>query len=471
MKRTGPDRLVVGLEGPAIGPAEAGWLAAHRPAGVILFSRNIIDFNQLRELCDELHARVPGLEIMVDHEGGAVSQAAAAVGRPPAAWGLGVLDDPGLTARVHEETGRRLAAAGIDRVLAPVADVLTEPRNPVIGARAFGAEAGAVGRQVVAAVTGLLRGGVGVCVKHWPGHGGTDRDTHRDSAAGDGSRGGAPFRAALEAGADAVMAGHLHVGARTDSGVPLPATLDAAVLGRAKRSWGRGRAVRLIADDVTMGGLAEAMRSLGVPVPARDSGGMLPAADLPGAWLDRLVGAGCDLLLIRGIPYGAFPAPAGAGTGAWSATCSGEGTGFLESPYAEARDRLGRPATRGFDAKDEDLTWLDLSSEDRWQAAAGAAGDPADLESTFAARFRSVRRVRTAAGIAPDCRRLVVSSHRPLGADALAGLKAAEAGIGLALGHPSLAGDLVGFLGPKWRVGALFDVFAGDLPDPAGLQQ
>lgn len=468
MKRAGPGHLIVGLEGPVLARTEAAWLAAHQPAGVVLFSRNIIDFSQLRNLCGVLHSLVPGLEIMVDHEGGPVSQAAAAVGRPPSAWGLGVLDDPGLTVRVHAETGRRLAAAGIDRVLAPVADVLTEWRNPVIGSRAFGAEAGAVGRQVVAAVTGLLQGGVRVCVKHWPGHGGTDRDTHHASAAVEETVDGTPFAAALEAGADAVMVGHLHMGGWTSSGIPLPATLDPDALAKVKRSWGSGRRVDLIADDVTMGGLAEAMAGLGVSVSARDSRGMMPPELLPGLWLDHLVAAGCDLLLVRGIPYAAHPVPAEP---AFPPTTAGEPAKapvFAEQPYAEARERLGRVATAGFEDDGADLFWLDFSSDDRWQAAAGATADPADLVAAFSGRFRSVRRVRAAEQVPDDCRRLAVSSHRPLAPEALAALETGTKGFCLALGHPSLARDLGAHLGRKWRIGSLFDVFAGDLPDIPG---
>ena len=81
---------------------------------------------------------VTDLEIVADHEGGPVSQLSFAVGRPPAAWALGVLDDPDLTRRVFVETGRRCRQLGIDRLLAPCADVLTEVHNPVIGSRAFG---------------------------------------------------------------------------------------------------------------------------------------------------------------------------------------------------------------------------------------------------------------------------------------------------------------------------------------------
>ena len=100
-------RLVVGLAGSWPTARERNWLQRWRPAGVILFSRNVTSSAQLTALCRLLHDDLPGLEIVSDHEGGAVSQLAAAAGRPPAAWSLGVLDDLSLTRRVHRETGER----------------------------------------------------------------------------------------------------------------------------------------------------------------------------------------------------------------------------------------------------------------------------------------------------------------------------------------------------------------------------
>ena len=130
-------------------------------------------------LCAALHDLVPGLEIMADHEGGPVSQLARAVVRPPVAWALGHLDDIPLTARVHAETARRLQGVGVDRVLAPVADVLVAPRNPVIGSRSFGESKEQVSRRGIAYIKGLQDNGILAVAKHFPGHGDTDTDSHR----------------------------------------------------------------------------------------------------------------------------------------------------------------------------------------------------------------------------------------------------------------------------------------------------
>ena len=68
--------------------------------------------------------------------------------------------------------------AGIDVVLAPVVDVNSEPDNPVIGVRSFGAETGLVARHGAAFVRGVQAQGVAACAKHFPGHGATRTDSH-----------------------------------------------------------------------------------------------------------------------------------------------------------------------------------------------------------------------------------------------------------------------------------------------------
>jgi hypothetical protein len=461
-------RLVVGLEGPWPTAEEFSWLTEWRPAGVILFSRNIKDNNQLRELCNVLHGQSPGLEVMGDHEGGPVSHLAAAIGRPPSAWSLGVIDDVGLTARVFAETGLRMKAAGLDRMLGPVADVLTEPTNPVIGCRAFGADSALVTRHTVAAVAGLLKADLKVCLKHWPGHGGTKLDTHRSPACTDDKTVSAPFAGGLRAGADAVMVGHL--GRSVDGGGPgfLPATLDRDFLAGSRRDWaaaGCADAV-LFADDVSMGALGPAMAALGVRVPNAEVSGLFDPADLPGEWFDRLVSAGCDRVLIRALPRGAFPV--GQATAAPPRPVATDDA-FPGEPaaYREARIRQWAIAGRDFHDPEADLCWLDFTAGDRWQVASGErdGGLPA-LRALLRSRFRSVVEPRRDGAFPAGCNRLLVTSHRSVALPGVADLNLASSGHCLVMGHPDLARRLGHVLGPGWRIGALFDVNEADLfPD------
>src|SRR5205085_2921103 len=108
-------------------------------------------------------------------------------------------------------------ALGINHVLAPVADVNIDPRNPVINARSFGEDAHEVARYVEATVRGIQGAGALACAKHFPGHGDTHVDSHRSLPRLDVSRERldevelVPFRAAVEAGVKSVMIGHLAV--------------------------------------------------------------------------------------------------------------------------------------------------------------------------------------------------------------------------------------------------------------------
>ncbi len=472
MSRDLAARLVVGLEGPWPTDFESAWLAEWRPAGVILFSRNIINHSTLRSLCDLLHQLVPGLEIMADHEGGPVSQLASALGRPPCAWSLGDLDDVGLTARVFEQTGTRLLGVGIDRVLAPVADVLTEPHNPVIGARSFGSDSSLVSRHTVAAVTGLLESGVKVCLKHWPGHGGTSGDSHLVETSVHQGAIPAPFESGLTAGAGAVMVGHLLVDHQEEEADALPATLDREFITDSKRQLGRGHVEHLLffADDITMGGLGPAMRRLGVDVPDTQETGLFDPAALPLAWFEHLAGAGCDRLLIRGIPAGAFPLTGEPGSmEARDVAESQTDPGFAAGSYAEARQRAWAPIGSVFPDPEADLLWLDFSRSDRWGAAAGqefAQGGDGPLEKIHGLLSLMFHTVRMAPDENPSEKprnRLLVSSHRPLPDMKDLGGGLSSRGVCLALGHPSLKTDLEGLLGMDWKVVALNDIAPEDL--------
>jgi beta-N-acetylhexosaminidase len=154
--------------------------------------------------------------IASDEEGGEITRLWAHTTNPlPGAAVLGRAGEPLITRAVHASLGSSAANAGINLVLGPVADVNTDARNPVIGARAFGSDPALVEQHTVAAVLGLRDGGVASCVKHFPGHGGVAADSHHTSPVFDGTLRDIetthlpPFAAAVRAGTDAVMTGHV----------------------------------------------------------------------------------------------------------------------------------------------------------------------------------------------------------------------------------------------------------------------
>jgi beta-N-acetylhexosaminidase len=196
--------------------------------GITLFAYNVRDRDQLAELTARLR---DGRELLlaIDEEGGDVTRLEAGAGSSyPGALALGVVDDPKLTEEVAAAIAGEVARAGVNLNLAPVADANTNPLNPVIGVRSFGADPELVARHVAAFVRGTQRQGVAACAKHFPGHGDTAVDSHLDlpTVAGDLEAALVPFRAAIEAGVRAVMTAHLLVPGLD----PLPATLSRRIL-------------------------------------------------------------------------------------------------------------------------------------------------------------------------------------------------------------------------------------------------
>ena len=197
--------------------------------GVVLFAWNVRDPEQVAELTASLRAERGDVIVATDEEGGDVTRLEAAGGSSyPGNLALGAVDDVALTERVAAAMGADLRAAGITLDLAPVADVNSNPDNPVIGVRSFGADGELVGRHVAAFVRGLQGAGVGACAKHFPGHGDTAQDSHLELPAVEAVEPGAllPFRAAIEAGVRAVMTAHIVVRSVGDA----PATLSRELL-------------------------------------------------------------------------------------------------------------------------------------------------------------------------------------------------------------------------------------------------
>jgi beta-N-acetylhexosaminidase len=194
--------------------------------GVVLFGRNVESGEQLAALTSALGRDVI---VAIDEEGGDVTRLEARTGSSyPGNLALGAVDDPELTERVAAAIGAELRAVGVNLDLAPVADVNTNPLNPVIGVRSFGADPDLVARHVAAFVRGLQSTGVAACAKHFPGHGDTHQDSHLELPVVEGPIEAAlvPFRAAIDAGVQAIMSAHIVVRDVDE----LPATLSHRLL-------------------------------------------------------------------------------------------------------------------------------------------------------------------------------------------------------------------------------------------------
>ncbi|MFD4525912.1 glycoside hydrolase family 3 protein [Streptomyces sp. NPDC058470] len=230
------DALTV-LQPGFTGTTAPDWLLRHLGEGLAsvgLFSRNIATPDQVAALTAQLRAERDDVLVAIDEESGDVTRLEVHTGSSfPGNHALGAVDDVSLTHDVAFELGRRLAACGVNLNWAPSADVNSNPGNPVIGVRSFGADTDLVARHTAAYVTGLQAAGVAACTKHFPGHGDTAIDSHHALPRIDAdlsvldARELAPFRAAIAAGTRAVMSAHILVPALDPD---RPATLSPRIL-------------------------------------------------------------------------------------------------------------------------------------------------------------------------------------------------------------------------------------------------
>ncbi len=193
-------------------------------------------------------------------------------------------------------TAIEAGAVGIHITFSPVADVNSNPANPIINLRSFGEDPRHVSRLVAAAVKGIQDQGMLAAVKHFPGHGDTDIDTHLDlpATAATWQRLDSvelvPFRAAIEAGVSGVMSAHIALPA-LDPGPHRPATLSPTVqTGILRDSLGfRGL---VITDALNMGSLVRNFSAAKVAVDAFLAGAdiLLQPAD-PAATIDAVTAA------------------------------------------------------------------------------------------------------------------------------------------------------------------------------------
>jgi len=184
--------------------------------GVVLFGRNVVDDDQVTALNAQLRAARGDVVIGIDEEGGDVTRLDAGKGSEvPGNHALGATGDVDLTRRVAASIGARLAACGVSLNLAPSADLVLTLDDPIIGVRAFGSDPVVSGEHVAAFVQGQQADGVAACAKHFPGHGASTADSHRElpvlprTVAELTAVELVPFRAAIAAGVRSIMTGHL----------------------------------------------------------------------------------------------------------------------------------------------------------------------------------------------------------------------------------------------------------------------
>ncbi len=257
--------MSVAFHGRAITPALESLIRDRHIGGVILYKENFDDAASLRKLIADLAgvaraAKAPPLFFSMDQEGGPVVRIGRGATVLPSEMALAATPDPATSLRrAIAITTSELRDLGVNWNFAPVADVNTQPANPIIGNRSFGSDPQRVASLVAAAVTAYAAGGLLCCAKHFPGHGDTTVDSHTGlpELGFDRARLDAvelvPFRAAIAAGVPAIMTAHIRV-ASLDATPDRPASLSpAAVSGLLRGELGFDGIV--VTDDLEMGAL------------------------------------------------------------------------------------------------------------------------------------------------------------------------------------------------------------------------
>ena len=274
--------LIGSLAGPTITPEIRSLAREFSLGGVTLFSRNIEAPEQVAELSIDVQTLATDLPlwVAVDQEGGRVARLRKPFTEWPPMAVLGRSGSQELATRFAAALAAELKAVGVTLDYAPVLDIHTNPKNPVIGDRALAEDAELVARLGVAIVNALQNGGVAACGKHFPGHGDTAVDSHLDLPLVEHPPDRirrvefVPFREAIRAGVAFIMTAHVLVPSLDEE---RPATLSPRIVQSLLREELEYPGV-ILSDDLEMKAIA---KSYAVPEAAVQA-----------------IAAGCDGLLI-----------------------------------------------------------------------------------------------------------------------------------------------------------------------------
>lgn len=276
-------RIMTGLAGTKTDRGFINAVKQYKIGNYILFSNNIESAAQLKTLCKELKdiavsetGHIPF--ISADQEGGRVQRLPKSVIDTPSAREIA----QGGNAEEAFLTGKRIGEAmremGLNYDLAPVVDVESVCGNPAIGSRSFGTDAATVARFGAEMARGIQAAGVMACAKHFPGHGGTNVDTHKSlptiTLSMEELEAGplVPFYAAIEAGVKSIMTTHIMFPALDKE---YPGTLSGAVLSALLRGKMRYGGI-IITDCLQMGAIASRYGAAEAALLAAKAGADMP---------------------------------------------------------------------------------------------------------------------------------------------------------------------------------------------------
>ncbi|MBT4762872.1 MAG: beta-N-acetylhexosaminidase [Bdellovibrionaceae bacterium] len=273
--------FIIGISGTTLREDEAEFIVKNNIGGIILFDRNIESPEQLHALCASINAlkektpeKLPPF-ISIDMEGGRVARLKKPFTTWPPLKQLGNIDSTSLAFNFAMAMGEELSAMGINLDYAPCTDVLTNPKNEIIGDRAISTDPEQVSKIASALVRGYIKGNVIPCAKHFPGHGNTLLDSHFDLPVEDDvdletlkNRELVPFKKVFRARLDMVMTAHiLYPKVDKDN----PATFSSIILKDLLRDDLKYRGL-VISDDLDMKAIRNHHEVADIPIKALNAG-------------------------------------------------------------------------------------------------------------------------------------------------------------------------------------------------------
>ncbi len=280
MKNLIGQQMIVGLQGTSLTEIEKKFIIENDIGGVILFTRNVESPEQLHALVTEIQglrhktkSQAP-LLVSIDMEGGRVHRLKAPFTQWPSLRKMGDIDSTSIAFKFAQNMGDELRALGINLNFAPCVDVLTNPKNEVIGDRSISEDPEMVSKIASALVRGYIKSGVQPCAKHYPGHGNTLLDSHEALPVEDRSleelrdRELVPFKKVFRARLNFLMTAHI-LYKKVDP--EWPATLSATWINRILKQDFRYRQF-VITDDLDMKALTNHYDKSVIPVQALQAG-------------------------------------------------------------------------------------------------------------------------------------------------------------------------------------------------------
>ena len=266
----------IGFDGLELPASIEKFIKGNSIGGVTLFANNYQNPAQVAELINSIQALNKDLPLViaVDHEGGKVQRFKKSFTKFPEARVIGDQDSPKLAFECAEIMAKELRTVGVNVVFAPVADINTNPKNPVIGLRAFGDNEQRVSKIVSAYARGFITNKIQCVVKHFPGHGDTAQDSHfhlpkiktpLEMILGRELK---PFVKAFKSHVEMVMTAHIIVEAIDPK---IPATLSKKILQEILRDQLRFRGL-ILSDDMEMKAMTEHFGEIDAPLQALAAG-------------------------------------------------------------------------------------------------------------------------------------------------------------------------------------------------------